>query len=289
MSSTMNGAAQAALRARIAAGVARGRVAPPATLTALYFMASHLDRAAEALDGNAHQEAQAALNDASEIALLQPGTRFPTNFVDYITAPLTNGPLPMPSPLTPGTPAHVQEEVSLRQRLVAVHAQLAQARSVPATYAWLPSALALQRDLVKLAEVVHHTNATIPTTPPDTEPLPGTAPAIELDGLTTYSIGIIRLAETKGMRPTWGHPRGNSRRIVLNSAGPHGTFGSITVGRASGKVLRAEVIPGNGARPRRAQGTNNVRALINGISPSACSPGCAASDADACASRAYKK
>lgn len=92
---------------------------------------------------------------------------------------------------------------------------------------------------------------------PAPEPLPGAAETtIDLTGVTAYTVGIIRLAEARGLRPTWGQPRGNTRRIILNAVGPHGAFGSITVGRTSGKVLRAEVVHGNDARgARRAQGT----------------------------------
>ncbi|MFE0058748.1 hypothetical protein [Streptomyces sp. NPDC059003] len=122
------------------------------------------------------------------------------------------------------------------------------------------------------------------TLPPAPEPIPGAAEtAIDLTGLTAYAVGIVRLAEAKGLRPAWGRPRGNSRRIVLNAIGPHGAFGSITIGRTSGKVLRAEVIHGNDARGAcRAEGTKAVRVLLNGIPRSACSTGCAAPSSAAC-------
>ncbi|WP_435244294.1 hypothetical protein [Streptomyces sioyaensis] len=116
------------------------------------------------------------------------------------------------------------------------------------------------------------------------EPIPGAAEtAIDLTGVTAYTVGIIRLAEAKGLRPTWGQPRGNTRRIILNAVGPHGAFGSITVGRTSGKVLRAEVVHSNDARGAcRAQGTNAVRVLLNGVSRSTCQPGCTAPSSAAC-------
>ncbi|MCX4677666.1 hypothetical protein OG413_20555 [Streptomyces sp. NBC_01433] len=107
-------------------------------------------------------------------------------------------------------------------------------------------------------------------------PTPGaTETTIDLTGVTPYTVGIIRLAEAKGLHPTWQQPYGNSRRIVLNAVGPHATFGSITIGRTSGKVLRAEVIHGNGAKPRRAKGTNAVRELLNGVQRTNCSLNCA--------------
>ncbi|MEU8911736.1 hypothetical protein [Streptomyces nigrescens] len=124
------------------------------------------------------------------------------------------------------------------------------------------------------------------TLAPAPEPIPGAAEGgIDLTGLTAYTAGIIRLAEAKGLRPTWGQPHGNSRRIILNAVGPHGAFGSITIGRTSGKVLRAEVVHGNDARGAcRAQGTNAVRVLINGVARSACKPGCGATSSAACRS-----
>ncbi|MGG7574165.1 hypothetical protein [Streptomyces sirii] len=121
---------------------------------------------------------------------------------------------------------------------------------------------------------------------PAPEPIPGAAEnALDLTGLTAYTVGVIRLAEAKGLRPTWGQPRGNARRIILNAVGPHGAFGSITIGRSSGKVLRAEVVHGNDARGAcRAQGTNAVRVLLNGVPRSTCQPGCAAPSTAACRS-----
>ncbi|MGW3932917.1 hypothetical protein ACWECC_33210 [Streptomyces microflavus] len=112
---------------------------------------------------------------------------------------------------------------------------------------------------------------------PAPEPIPGAAETtLDLTGLTSYTAGIVRLAEAKGLRPTWGQPHGHTRRIILNAVGPHGAFGSIVIGRTSGKVLRAEVIHGNDAkRPCRAKGTNAVRALLTGIRRSTCQPGCA--------------
>ncbi|RNG28723.1 hypothetical protein [Streptomyces botrytidirepellens] len=118
---------------------------------------------------------------------------------------------------------------------------------------------------------------------PASEPIPGAAGTpIDLAGLTAYTAGIVRLAEAKGLRPTWGQPYGRTRRIILNAIGPHGAFGSIVIGRTSGKVLRAEVIHGNDAtRPCRAQGTNAVRILLNDVRRSTCQPDCdAPSSAD---------
>ncbi|MFD7661270.1 hypothetical protein [Streptomyces sp. NPDC059788] len=115
------------------------------------------------------------------------------------------------------------------------------------------------------------------------EQVPGAAEAIDLTGVTVYTAGIVHLAEAKGLRPTWDQPRGRTRRIILNAVGPHGAFGSIIIGRTSGKILRAEVIDGNDAKePRRATGTNAVRALLMEVTPSACSQGCDAESSTAC-------
>ncbi|AKN68706.1 hypothetical protein QR97_01800 [Streptomyces sp. PBH53] len=156
---TLTPAEAAALRARIIARVARDRFAPPTTMTALHFIASHLDRAAEAFERNAPRNAAEALNDAREIAQLHPDTRFPSNFTDYVEAPVTGVALPMLAPFNPVNPALAQREADLRHRLTLVHAQLAQATSESATDAWLPSALTYQRDLMRLAGEVRVDNA----------------------------------------------------------------------------------------------------------------------------------
>lgn len=119
-----------------------------------------------------------------------------------------------------------------------------------------------------------------------TEPIPGAGEgAIDLTGLTRYTVGIVRLAEEKNLRPSWGQPHGRTRRINLNAVGPHGAFGSIVIGRTSGKVLRAEVIHGNDAKiARSAKGTNAVRVLLNEVRRSTCPSGCHAPSSVACRS-----
>ncbi|MEV7840537.1 hypothetical protein AB0O77_25430 [Streptomyces albidoflavus] len=99
---------------------------------------------------------------------------------------------------------------------------------------------------------------------------------------TRYTLGIIRLAADKDLRPAWGLPHGNSSRIRLKARGPHGPFGSITVGRRSGKVLRAEVIPYTGAAPRRAEGAAAVRALLASLPRATCPARCPAPTPAAC-------
>ncbi|WP_212747233.1 hypothetical protein [Streptomyces montanus] len=113
------------------------------------------------------------------------------------------------------------------------------------------------------------------------EPAQAEAP-LDMTGLTAYTLGIINLARSKGLRPAWSTPRGNTRRLALNTVGPHGAFGSIQIGRTSGKVLRAEVIPGNDGKPQHAEGTNAVRALLTELPDTACTEGCTAPSPAAC-------
>ncbi|MFZ3557138.1 hypothetical protein [Streptomyces sp. BH055] len=122
----------------------------------------------------------------------------------------------------------------------------------------------------------------MPATAPETETLPGAeATTLDLTGVTAYTAGILRLAEAKGLRPSWAAPHGNTRRVVLNAPGPHGTFGSITTGRTSGKVLRAQIVRGNGATPLNPKGTNAVRELLTRIPAAHCSEHCVR-PADSC-------
>lgn len=110
----------------------------------------------------------------------------------------------------------------------------------------------------------------------------------DVTGLTSYSAGIVRLAVSKGLRPVWDTPKGHARRLTLvlpdGADGAGGGYGGeVQFGKRSGKVLRAEVIHGNDAKaPRRATGTNAVRALLMEVTPSACSQGCNAESATAC-------
>ncbi|MER5889694.1 hypothetical protein ABT160_38205 [Streptomyces sp. NPDC001941] len=108
-------------------------------------------------------------------------------------------------------------------------------------------------------------------------------PTIDLSTVTPYTAGIVRLAAAKGLHPAWGQPQGHTRRIILDALCPHGTFGTLVIGRTSGRVLRAELIHNNDAKtPRRARGTNNVRALLTELAPSACRQGCTAQSSSAC-------
>ncbi|WP_331762507.1 hypothetical protein OG612_45600 (plasmid) [Streptomyces sp. NBC_01527] len=284
----------AAESARIIAAAARDRFAPPATISVLHTIAARLETAAAALAD--HQgtllpfEATEALAEAERLAAENPQTRFPKGFTNYVLAPLTGRDYPVPAPLTPLDPSLAAREADLTYRLTLLHAQFATATTPQAIDAWLTSALAVQRDLMRLAGEVAVDNArpcNQPTaagpTPEETiEPLPaGPTPEeaaehaeldIDLTGCTAYTVGILRLAHTKGLRPQWGEPRGNARRIVLNAPTQEGAFGSIQIGKRSGKVLRAEIIHGNAGQPRQCSGTNAVRAALAALPTPAAAP-----------------
>jgi hypothetical protein len=108
------------------------------------------------------------------------------------------------------------------------------------------------------------------------------ATPLDLDGLTVYTVGIIRLAESKGLTASWGKPHGNSRRLLLNGVGPHGTFGHVEIGRRSGKVLRATLVLGNGGRSVSAEGVAAVREVIGLVRKTYCTPDCTASSDSGC-------
>ncbi|MDW6058145.1 hypothetical protein SAZ11_08585 [Streptomyces sp. FXJ1.4098] len=108
----------------------------------------------------------------------------------------------------------------------------------------------------------------------------------EPDGLTPYTRGVADLAESKRLRPTWRTGK-VTHTLVLSSPGPHGASGHITVGARSGKILRAllKYPSGSVTTQAKATGTNAVRELLAGLSPSQCPPGCDAPSADACLDR----
>ncbi|PNG16078.1 hypothetical protein, partial [Streptomyces cahuitamycinicus] len=105
---------------------------------------------------------------------------------------------------------------------------------------------------------------------------------LDLTGLTAYTVGIIRLAEKEGLRPSEGGTHRGVRRIALNAGGKHGTFGTLQIGKRSGKVLRIELIHGNGGIERRAQGPSNVRLLLAAERVHACPDGCTAFTTNRC-------
>ncbi|WP_406153049.1 hypothetical protein OG217_05150 [Streptomyces sp. NBC_01023] len=125
----------AATRARTAAHVARDRFAAPATISALQFIAAHLDAAAtacDAYDGTTNapfMEMGRALADARELIALHPDSRLPDTVIDYITAPLTAAPLPVLPRLLPPNERDAAEESVLRAELDRLHADTATAEA----------------------------------------------------------------------------------------------------------------------------------------------------------------
>ncbi|WP_328333459.1 hypothetical protein [Streptomyces sp. NBC_00455] len=125
----------AATRARTAAHVARDRFAAPATISALQFIAAHLDAAAtacDAYDGTTNapfMEMGRALADARELIALHPDSRLPDTVIDYITAPLAAAPLPVLPRLLPPHERDAAEESALRAELDRLHADTATAEA----------------------------------------------------------------------------------------------------------------------------------------------------------------
>lgn len=226
-------------------------------------------------------DAWVALYDAEQLAADHPTTGFPATFGQYVTQPVYGAPLDLPDPLNPRSAELADQETRLRTGLEAMHALLTPDADKETVTLALESAFLLRSKLGKLADAVRvdHVRpelAPAPRAAADPEPL-------DLSGLTAYTVGIIRLAESKGLRPHWGQPRGNVRRIVLNAVGPHAAFGSIQIGKTSGKVLRAEIIPGNEGAAIRPKGSNGVRAALKDLPAAVCPDGCDARSAAVCA------
>ncbi|RLU79913.1 hypothetical protein CTZ27_35765 [Streptomyces griseocarneus] len=109
-------------------------------------------------------------------------------------------------------------------------------------------------------------------------------------GLTAYTRGIVDLAAAKELRLTW--KTGKAKHLLrLAARGPHGVKGHVVIGARSGKVLRAAIAypSDHGVVETTAEGTNDVRALLDGLSPSPCPPGCTAPGVNACFDRALQK
>ncbi|MEU6756050.1 hypothetical protein [Streptomyces sp. NPDC046685] len=299
----LRNAVAAATRARILAELAQRRAPFNPARAALENIADALYVAANAfiedepqsLDGVVITncipwDAWEALNSAQDLAAEHPVTGFPLKLAQYVTQPVYRNELELPAPLNPRSPALAAQEERLRGCLEGLHQMLTPGADDDTVTVVLESAFSLLSRYGRLAGSVKVDHAlpqsahipapapVRPTSPADAAPGP-----IDVTGLTPYTVGIIRLAESKGLRPQWGDPRGNARRIVLNAVGPHGAFGSIQVGRTSGKVLRAEIIPGNGGKPIQAKGTNAVRAALQALPAATCPDGCDAPSPAVCA------
>ncbi|MFC7887236.1 hypothetical protein ACFUVV_35870 [Streptomyces sp. NPDC057376] len=289
----------AAHRARTIAAVARTRFANPRAIlnadgrAALLEIAALLDAAALSLEtaepgtwdgvvitNTVDWDTSHALRSADTVAAANPAIGFPPRFTQYVTAPVFGNDVDLPPSVLPSGgagPALIAQEGDLFARLHAVHGHL---RLKPlsrdgVTVGYLKAALALHWKHARLAESVA-ADAARPCNQA-AEPAPTGEPApLDLTGLTPYTVGIIRLAESKGLRAADGGTYRGVRRITLNAGGKHGTFGTIQVGKASGRALRAELIHGNGGIERRAQDATAVRALVKNERVHACPDGCTA-------------
>ena len=82
---------------------------------------------------------------------------------------------------------------------------------------------------------------------------------------TAVTDQVFKLAEQAGLRPQWREPYRSTRDISLSGEGVTAPFGTIKVGAASGKVLRAEITFGNGGKTRKFQGAVAVRAALRDL------------------------
>lgn len=289
----------AAHRARTIATIARTRAISTTVVldekgrAALALIADLLDTAAHSLateepgnwDGivitnTIDFDASHALLTANTVAIDNPGIGFPPHFTQYVTVPVFGNEIELPPSLLPGGPVLIAQEGDLFARLLALHGHYLAITDAQEnrenTTAALEAAFTLHWKHARLAEAVA-ADAARPCNQPTAEPAP-----LDLTGLTPYTVGVIRLAEKEGLRPSEGGTRRGVRRIVLNAGGKHGTFGTLQIGARSGKVLRVELIHGNDGTPRRAQGPMNVRLLLCAEYIHACPDDCTAFTTNRC-------
>lgn len=169
MNDTLSLHRTAADRARVIAAVARDRFAPPQTLRILSEIARHLSAAADdfatytpstipGLTGHDLPiEAVGELWIAGVLAEDNPAARFPADFTEYVTAPLTGRPLPFPDPLRPVNDRLAARERDLRNRLEQLHADTAHATE--SVEQWMTAVLKVWRDWMRLADEVGVDNA----------------------------------------------------------------------------------------------------------------------------------
>ncbi|MFG2986175.1 hypothetical protein ACGFYQ_33825 [Streptomyces sp. NPDC048258] len=103
---------------------------------------------------------------------------------------------------------------------------------------------------------------------------PGSARHEAPEGLTVFTLGVVRLAEEKELSGTW-HTLGKAHHFHFRASCMHGVFGSITIGARTGKILRGQLTHGRGAHRVEEKGTNAVRSLLSGVTPPSCPPSCA--------------
>ncbi|MGW2550041.1 hypothetical protein [Streptomyces sp. NPDC001635] len=157
----------AAQRARVVAEIARDRFAPPATMSALGFIAAHLDAAAaafEAVPPGAYDElpteACEELFRAQEIAAQHPAARFAADFGEYILVPLIDRALPFPDRLDP---ADLEFADFGKREADLVHAlhrlEWDGEHQWERTDDWLRQVFTVWRDWMRLAAEVHVHNS----------------------------------------------------------------------------------------------------------------------------------
>ncbi|CAM5237890.1 hypothetical protein [Streptomyces griseomycini] len=276
-----------AVRTRAIADVVRTRATErPDVAAVLLQIAGFLDASATAFEAEEPDvvdgitltnvlpfEASMPLVEARWLVEETPGTGLPADFTAYVLEPFSRRAMP-----TPPVKAFTAAGVGRRTRAAAVLAQLAEAhdalhaaRGTEAVTACLQTALNLHDAYDRIM-----TAPAAPAAPARVAPAPAAPAPLDLTGLTPYTVSTLQLAEKEGFRLTDGGTYRGVRRIHLNAGGKHGTFGTIQIGKRSGKVLRAEVVQGNNGTPRRAQGASNVRLLLAATHVHSCPDGCTA-------------
>ncbi|MER6109298.1 hypothetical protein [Streptomyces hirsutus] len=285
-----------AVRTRAIAGVARTRATErPDVAAQLLAVANFLDTAAAAFETEEPDvidgvtitntlpfDASMPLMEAAWLVEETPGTGLPDDFTAYVVDAFKRRAMPAPpmaqfAAAGPDVRAHA---VNVLARLTTAHNDLHAARTPEDVTTCLQAALTLHDTYQRIMATLVGEPAA-PVGEPAATVVDESTP-LDLTDVSAYTVGIIRLAESKGLRPTDGGAHRGVRRIHLNAGGPHGTFGTIQIGQRSGKILRAEVIQGNGGTPRRAKGTNAVRALLTDTRAHSCPDRCTAFSADSC-------
>lgn len=122
----------------------------------------------------------------------------------------------------------------------------------------------------------YHDGSLHAVTPPHSG---GSARHTAPEGLTAYTLGVVRLIEEKQLHGTW-HTLKGAHHFHFGPRGPHGPFGSLTIGARTGKILRSRITQ-SGGNPTKAEGTNAVRTHVTSLNTNHCPPRCnAATGAD---------
>ncbi|WP_434593335.1 hypothetical protein [Streptomyces sp. A5-4] len=192
----MNKHSKAATRARLLAGVIRGRAETHPEGAALRTVARNLTRAAKVLrespeTGYLPDAADQALWCA-RMAAVRADTGIPSAVLDYVSAPITGWSTQLPE-LLPADPEHVRQENELRARNLDLSGHL-DSRDEDVVSAVLVALIAVHTEYEHLAaNVALHGRA---DTPPTTyRPHTGRRTAAHLPGHLTVFDGCLILAE----------------------------------------------------------------------------------------------